>query len=400
MKKIQGGVTVAKGFKAAGLHSGIKKVKPDMALIATTTPAKVAGQFTTNLVQAAPLKVCQEHLKVSDQFSAIIINSGNANACTGQQGLQDAKKMASIVAQNLNCKTEEVLVASTGVIGVNLPMDKIASGIEKIVPKLSGDGGKDAAEAIMTTDTFSKEYAVKFELDGKEVRLGGIAKGSGMIHPNMATMLAFITTDAAISTNLLRQALSSAVAKSFNMITVDGDTSTNDTVLLLANGEANNKEITEENSHFAKFSEALLQVTTELAKAIAKDGEGATKFVEVQVVGASTDEVASKVALSIAGSNLVKTALFGEDANWGRIICAAGYSGADFDPDKVKIYLGDLQVGDYGRGIDFSEEQAKEILSNSEIILKVDLQSGSSQATAWTCDLTFDYIKINASYRT
>lgn len=400
MKKVDGGVTAAQGFKAAGLHAGIKRFKPDLALITSTSPAKAVGVFTTNLVQAAPLKICKEHLKATNQFSAIIINSGNANACTGEQGYKDAKTMTSLVAENLLCKTEEVLVASTGVIGVNLPIDKIEDGITKIAPRLTEDGSTAAATAIMTTDTFSKEYALEFELGDKKVRIGGIAKGSGMIHPNMATMLAFITTDAAISQHLLDKALKDAIAKSFNMITVDGDTSTNDLCLVFANGHAGNKEITDETADYAQFYEALLEVTTELAKLIARDGEGATKLIEINVVGAKDKEAANKVALSIASSNLVKTAIFGEDANWGRIICAAGYSGASFNPDKVRIYLGDLLVGDCGKGIEFSEERAKEILNKDEVVITVDLQNGSSAAVAWTCDLTFDYIKINASYRT
>lgn len=400
MKKIDGGVTAARGFTAAGLHAGIKRFKPDLALIASNSPAKAAGMFTTNLVQAAPLKICKEHLQASKKFSAIIVNSGNANACTGEQGYEDAKSMTSLVATNLRCKKEEVLVASTGVIGVNLPMDKIEAGINKITPILAENRNTEAATAIMTTDTFSKEYALELELAGKKIRIGGMAKGSGMIHPNMATMLAFITTDVSISEHLLEKALHDATAKSFNMITVDGDTSTNDLCLVLANGQAENEEITAENTDYVQFYEALLEVTTELAKMIARDGEGATKLIEIKVVGAEDKETAQKIARSIAGSNLVKTAIFGEDANWGRIICAAGYSGASFNPDQVRIYLGNLLVGNCGKGTDFSEEQAKEVLNKDEVLITIDLQNGIASATAWTCDLTFDYIKINASYRT
>ncbi len=398
MDVIAGGVTAPLGYKAAGLHSGLKKAKPDLALLASRVPAQAAAMYTTNLVQAAPIKVTREHL-AKGTLRAVVINSGNANACTGQKGLDDARQMTALVAAELGCRQEEVAVASTGVIGVNLPMEKLARGIKSIVPQLKEDGGFDAASAILTTDTFRKEYAVEFQLDGKTVRIGGMTKGSGMIHPNMATMLAFITTDAAIDSSLLEQALREATARSFNMISVDRDTSTNDMVLAMANSLAGNERITAKGEAYRAFSEALGEVATQLAKLIARDGEGATKLVEVRVRGAGSLEDARAIARSIAGSNLVKTAVFGEDANWGRILCAAGYSGAKFDPARVEIYLGDLQVAAKGQGVAFSEQRAREILGREEVAITVALQAGEYAAVAWTCDLTFDYVKINASYR-
>jgi glutamate N-acetyltransferase/amino-acid N-acetyltransferase len=399
LKKISGGITAPKGYKAAGKHIGLKKLKPDLALLVSQVPAQGAGMFTTNLVQAAPVQVTKEHLEQKGSIRAVVVNSANANACTGMRGIADAREMTAQVAKEIGCRPEEVLVASTGVIGVDLPMEKLQVGIKSIIPLLKEDGGGEAAEAILTTDTFSKEYALEFELDGKTVRMGGMTKGSGMIHPNMATMLAFITTDAAISRPLLEKALREATAQSFNMISVDRDTSTNDMVVVMANGLAGNSEIQAENEDYQVFCQALFEVTQQLAKMIAKDGEGATKLVEIEVRGAQSQDVARTVARSIASSNLVKSAIFGEDANWGRILCAAGYSGATFEVEKVEIFLGDLKVAEKGRGIDFSEERAKAILGQEEVKISVDLNSGSFQATAWTCDLTFDYIKINASYR-
>lgn len=399
MKKIEGGVTAASGFKAAGSHIGLKKFKPDLALVASEVPAVAAGVFTTNLVQAAPVTVSREHLESGKGVRGVVVNSANANACTGEQGIRDAKEMAKVTAKVLGCSLEEVLVASTGVIGVELPMEKISKGIGELALELSETGGEQAAAAILTTDTFSKEYALEFELGGKTCCIGGMTKGSGMIHPNMATMLAFITTDVAISQPLLKQALKAATAQSFNMISVDRDTSTNDMAVVLANGQAGNPELEEENEDYQRFCEALFEVTRELAKMIAQDGEGATKLVEIKVQGAPDLEAARTVARSIAGSNLVKTAIFGEDANWGRILCAAGYSGADFSPDNVAIYLGTLQVAKGGRGIAFSEARAKEILGEKTVQIIVDLGAGAFEALAWTCDLTYDYIKINASYR-
>jgi glutamate N-acetyltransferase/amino-acid N-acetyltransferase len=399
LKKISGGITAPKGYKATGKHIGLKKLKPDLALLVSQVPAQGAGMFTTNLVQAAPVQVTKEHLEQKGSIRAVVVNSANANACTGMRGIADAREMTAQVAKEIGCRPEEVLVASTGVIGVDLPMEKLQVGIKSIIPLLKEDGGGEAAEAILTTDTFSKEYALEFELDGKTVRMGGMTKGSGMIHPNMATMLAFITTDAAISRPLLEKALREATAQSFNMISVDRDTSTNDMVVVMANGLAGNSEIQAENEDYQVFCQALFEVTQQLAKMIAKDGEGATKLVEIEVRGAQSQDVARTVARSIASSNLVKSAIFGEDANWGRILCAAGYSGATFEVEKVEIFLGDLKVAEKGRGIDFSEERAKAILGQEEVKISVDLNSGSFQATAWTCDLTFDYIKINASYR-
>lgn len=399
MQKISGGVTAPKGYKAAGKHIGLKKVKPDLALLVSQVPAQGAGMFTTNLVQAAPIKVTKAHLAQRGQVRAVVVNSANANACTGERGIADAKEMTATVAKELGCEPEEVAVASTGVIGVNLPMEKLKVGIEEIVPLLREDGGAEAAAAILTTDTFSKEYALEFTLGGKTVRIGGMTKGSGMIHPNMATMLAFITTDAAISRPLLEQALREATAQSFNMISVDRDTSTNDMVLVMANGMAENPEIVTEDDDYQVFTQSLFEVTRQLAKMIAKDGEGATKLVEIQVKGAESLEIARTVARSIASSNLVKAAIFGEDANWGRILCAAGYSGAAFEVEQVEIFLGNLKVAENGRGIDFDEALAKEILSKETVEIIVDLNAGSFAATAWTCDLTFDYVKINASYR-
>lgn len=398
MKKISGGVTAPAGYKAAGMHVGLKKVKPDLALLVSEKPAAAAAMYTTNLAKAAPLIVTEEHLAKGGTLRAVVINSANANACTGEQGIADAVQMTALVAEEIGCQKEEVAVASTGVIGVNLPMDKLAAGIKNIVPLL-GEDSETAAKAIMTTDTFPKEVAAEFQIDDKTVRLGGMAKGSGMIHPNMATMLAFLTTDLAIERPLLEKALKAATAETFNMISVDGDTSTNDMVLVMANGLAGNTTIATEGEAYQIFFEALLEVTRELAKLIAKDGEGATKLVEIQVQGAESTDAARTIARSIACSNLVKTAIFGEDANWGRILCAAGYSGAEFLVDKVAIYLGNLKVADSGRGTDFSEEEAKKILSQKEVKITVDLGAGDCSATAWTCDLTYDYVKINASYR-
>lgn len=399
MKRISGGVTAAKGFKAYGVHCGLKKAKLDLAVVISEVPAAAAGVFTTNLVQAAPIKITKEHLALGGTARAVVINSANANACTGSQGILDAKAMAGAVAEHLNCSPEEVLVSSTGVIGVPLPMDRIMAGITKLMPNLSREGSSRAAEAIMTTDTFPKEYAVEFELGGKTVRIGGMAKGSGMIHPNMATMLAFITTDIRIERSLLQQALKEAADRSFNMISVDGDTSTNDMVVILANGQAEAREIKDEGPDYELFCRALNEVTEELAKLIVKDGEGASKFVEIHVKGAPNQSAARTVARSIASSNLVKAAVFGEDANWGRILCAAGYSGAVFDPDKISVFLGQLKVVENGTGTAFDEAKAAGILSSDEIVITVDLGAGDEEAKAWTCDLTYDYVKINASYR-
>jgi glutamate N-acetyltransferase/amino-acid N-acetyltransferase len=396
---VQGGVTAPKGFQAAGVHCGLKKEKLDLAVIYSAVPAAAAGVFTVNKVKAAPILVTMEHL-AQGQARAIVVNSGNANACTGEKGLADARQMARAAAQALGIRETEVMVASTGVIGVPIKIDLVEQGIKEAVKNLSTAGGASAAEAIMTTDTFKKELAISFELGGRVATIGAMAKGSGMIHPNMATMLGFITTDAAIEEKALLAALREANDRSFNMITVDGDTSTNDMAGIIANGEAGNKKITIDEPEFDKFLAALSYITVELAKSIAKDGEGATKLIEVQVKNARTVADARKAALTVAKSSLVKTAIFGEDANWGRILCAIGYSGAEFDPDKADIALGDEMVAIDGAGLAFNEENAKRILGQKQVVIYIDLKDGEAEATAWGCDMTYDYVKINGSYRT
>lgn len=401
INEIKGGVTSAIGFKAGVAKTGIKeKAIFDLALIYSEMPAVAAGVFTRNSFQAAPVMISRKHI-ASGKACGFIVNSGCANACTGEQGLNDAELMAEKSAEKLGCNKEEILVASTGVIGKNLAMDRIVKGIETASLNLSSDNGDKAAKAIMTTDTVAKEYAVTLEIDGKVITIGGMAKGSGMIHPNMATMLGFITTDASISAQCLQSSLSKANENSFNMISVDGDTSTNDSLFVLANGMAGNKEIDDEKSEdFQIFKEALNKVCTELAIMIAKDGEGATKLITVNVINAETKKDAALGAKAIACSNLVKCAVFGKDANWGRIICALGYSGAQFDPWIVDVYLGDLIVAQNGGGLDFNEEKALDILEEDSIVLTVDLKNGREKATAWGCDMSYDYVKINADYRT
>lgn len=396
---LEGGVTAPKGFKAAGVKARIKYDKKDLAIIYSEIPASAAGVFTTNRVKAAPVALSASNLS-DGMAQAIVVNSGCANACTGPSGMDAAREMAEQTAAKLGIGASDVIVASTGVIGQELPMDRIMAGIEEAAGNLSQDGGHDVALAIMTTDTVPKETAVQFELDGTTVTIGGTAKGSGMIHPNMATMLSFVTTDADIDSTLLKKALTYAVDRSFNMITVDGDTSTNDTLVVMANGAAGNSKIEQEDDNFAVFQTALTEVCTNLARMIARDGEGATKLVEIMVRHASTFEEAKKVAMAVANSNLVKTAIFGEDANWGRIICAVGYSGVEVDPDKIDIYLGDEKMAENGVGLKFSEEKAKEILEQDTVVIVIDLNMGDVDATAWTCDLSFDYVKINADYRT
>lgn len=404
--KIKGNVTAPKGFSAAGIVAGVKKSgKKDLALIYSNQPAIGAGVFTQNLVKAAPLLLDIEHLSVNqNKARAIVVNSGNANACVGGQGWLDALEMAAQTAQGLGIKTEEVLVASTGVIGVPLPMDKITGGIKNAIENLSTTGGEDAARAIMTTDLTVKEIALSLDIGGKEIKIGAIAKGSGMIHPNMATMLCFITTDAAVEEQSLKEALRKAVDGSFNMLTVDGDTSTNDMVLILANGAAENDLLTQEHPDYGRFVEILAEICTYLAREIARDGEGATKLLEVLVRGGKSMEEARLVAKSVASSNLVKTALFGEDPNWGRILCAAGYSGAQFKPELVDVYLKskaeEIQVAAFGEGISFDEKIAKAILAEKEIMIILDLHQGSETGLAFGCDFSYDYIKINADYRT
>ncbi|MEW6574001.1 MAG: bifunctional glutamate N-acetyltransferase/amino-acid acetyltransferase ArgJ [Bacillota bacterium] len=399
MQWIEGGVTAPAGFKASGVAAGIKKSKKDLALLYSEVPAAAAGVFTTNRVKAAPLVITAERLE-KGVAQAVVINSGNANACTGPEGYADALAMARAAARALKIPEERVLVGSTGVIGQRLPVIKIEEALPAAAEALDGTGHLAAAEAIMTTDTVVKEAAVRFSVGGNECAVGGMAKGSGMIHPNMATMMAFLTTDAAVGPGLLRRALKSAVDASFNMITVDGDTSTNDMVVVMANGRAGNAEITGEGPDYERFVAALTAVAVQLAKKVARDGEGATRLIEVCVKGASSVADARKAARAIAASNLVKSAVFGRDANWGRILCAAGYSGASFDPEKVDIFLGLEQVAADGAGLPFSEERASAELEQDPVVITVDLKEGTGMATAWGCDLTYDYVRINASYRT
>lgn len=405
MKKIDGGVTAAKGFLAAGVYAGIKKKRKDMALVYSTVPAKGAGTFTTNVVKAAPVKWDIKVTKESEYVQAVVLNSGVANACTGAEGDTNNLLMAQAVGDALQIPVNSVYTASTGVIGKQLPITVIQEGILLLKEDLKDtmEAGTLAAEAIMTTDTYLKEYAVSFIVDGKEVKIGGMAKGSGMIHPNMATMLGVVTTDLAISKELLQDAISENVKHTFNMISVDRDTSTNDSLLILANGLAGNEEITEKNEDYYSFYEALNEVTTELAKMMAADGEGATKLFEVEVVNTASQEEAIILSKSIITSNLVKTAVFGNDANWGRILCAMGYSGVNFDPDKVDLYIesadGKLKLVENGMATDYSEEFATKILSGKEVKATADMKAGSKKATAWGCDLSYDYVKINADYR-
>ena len=399
LNECSGGVTAPQGFLAGGLYCGIRKMKKDLMMIYSTTSATAAGVFTLNKTQAAPVLVDKQQLQHSPLCSVIVANSGNANACTGERGLNDSWRMAELAAQMLDVPKEQVLVSSTGVIGQYLPMDKVESGIRQISQQLSRSGNKDAAEAIMTTDTYPKEVAVQFTIASSVVTIGGAAKGSGMIAPNMATMLAFITTDALIPVSALQTALKSANARSFNRITVDGDMSTNDMVLILANGLAANKPIKEHTEEYQLFTAALEYVMIKLAKMIARDGEGATKLVEVLVTGARSEEEAAQAARSVANSNLVKTAVHGADANWGRILAAVGYSGVDFNPDLVEISFGDLPVLKKNYEIVLDEEKAKHVLTQENIVIKVDLNQGSQSARFWTCDLTKEYVHINASYR-
>ena len=406
MKKIDGGVTAAKGFEAAGVASGIRKHgRLDMAIVYSQTPCKVAGAFTTNVVKAAPVKWDQKIVKESAYAQAVVVNSGIANACTGAEGYGYCEETAVKMSEVLGIPKDAVLVGSTGVIGMQLPMDKITAGVERLaeVKNTSIEAGTAAAQAIMTTDTCKKEIALQVEVAGVTVTIGGMAKGSGMIHPNMCTMLSFITTDAAISKSALQKALSADVEDTYNMISVDGDTSTNDTVLVLANGMAGNKEIAEGTEDYEIFAKGLREVNEYLAKQMAGDGEGATALFEVNVIGAETKEQAKILSKSIACSNLVKTAIAGHDANWGRIICAMGYSGAQFDPEKVDLFFeskaGKIQITENGVALNYSEEKATEILSQEVVIATADIKMGNEKATAWGCDLTHGYISINADYR-
>lgn len=403
---IEGGVTAAKGFEAAAAAAEIKyKGRTDMALIYSQTPCQAAGTFTSNVVKAAPVKWDQKIVTESPFAQAVVVNSGIANACTGAEGYGYCKETAEECAKALNIPEDAVLVASTGVIGMQLPIDRLKKGIAllKEAKGSTAEHGTAAAKAIMTTDTVHKEIAVQVELGGKTVTIGGMCKGSGMIHPNMCTMLAFVTTDVCISKEMLQKAVSEDVKDTFNMISVDGDTSTNDTLLVLANGAAKNPQITEENEDYGLFAAALNTVNTYLAKKMAGDGEGATALFEVKIVGAETKADAAALSKSVVTSSLVKAAVYGHDANWGRILCAMGYSGVEFDPEKVDLFFesaaGRIQIIENGVAVDYSEEEATRILSEPEVTAIADVKMGDASATAWGCDLTYDYVKINADYR-
>ncbi|MDR3247508.1 MAG: bifunctional glutamate N-acetyltransferase/amino-acid acetyltransferase ArgJ [Treponema sp.] len=407
MKDIEGGVCAPKGFRAGGIWCGIKagSRKRDLALIYSEKPCAAAAMFTTNRVKAASVLVSREHL-AGGRLRAIIANSGNANACTGEPGLVAARRMAELAAEEFAINAQEVAVASTGVIGVPLPIGAIESSISGLADSIRPDaaGHEAALEAIMTTDTRKKAASLELEIGGKAVRIGGMTKGSGMIHPNMATMLCFVTTDAVISGELLDKALRQAVRRSFNRVTVDGDTSTNDTIIVMANGEAGNAPINNEGPDYALFAEALQVLCTKLARAMARDGEGASRLVTVSLTGAADEDTAEALAKSVAASSLVKAACFGADANWGRVLCAMGYSGAEFDPDKTDVYFasnaGQVLVCKGGASVPFSEEDAKKILSPEEIEIRIELAGSAPGAvTVWGCDLTYDYVKINGDYR-
>ena len=406
MEIITGGVTAAKGFMAAGVEAGIKyQNRKDMAMVYSKTPCRAAGVFTTNVVKAAPVLWDKEVVESEWEAQAIVVNSGIANACTGKLGYEYCRETAGAAADALEISPQNVLICSTGVIGMQLPMEKMTEGVRMLAKaiKPGEEAGTDAAKAIMTTDTRNKQVAVKVTIGGKEVTIGGMCKGSGMIHPNMCTMLAFVTTDVNISKKLLQEALSADVQDTFNMVSVDGDTSTNDTLLVLANGQAGNPEITEKGADYDAFVEALHYVNETLAKKIAGDGEGATALFEVKVIHADNKEDAKTLAKSVITSSLTKAALFGHDANWGRILCALGYSGAKFDPEAIELYLessaGKILIFKDGMAADYSEEEATRILSCSEVTALVDMKMGEAEATAWGCDLTYDYVKINADYR-
>lgn len=406
MKKIEGGVTAAKGFQASATAAGIKyKDRTDMAMIYSEAPCKTAGTFTTNVVKAAPVLWDKQIVAESEYAQAVVINAGIANACTGTEGLGYCKETAKRAAEILQIPADAVLVASTGVIGMQIPIDRICAGVEVLSGKLKDDlaSGHEAALAIMTTDTHEKEAAVQFEADGKVVTVGGMCKGSGMIHPNMCTMLSFVTTDLNISKELLQEALSDDVKNTYNMVSVDGDTSTNDTCLVLANGLAGNAEVTEKNADYENFKKALNLVNESLAKMMAADGEGATALFEAKVIHALNKEQAVTLSKSVISSNLSKAAIFGHDANCGRFICALGYSGVQFDPEKVDLFFesaaGKIQVIENGAAVAYDEEEATKVLSEKEVTVIADMKQGEAQATAWGCDLTFDYVKINADYR-
>jgi len=401
MQEVEGGVTAARGFRAAGIHCGVKKAKKDLALLVSDQPAATAAVFTLNSVPAAPVLVDRELMARSTSKRALLVNSGNANACTGDRGMNDAWAMVDATAAALGLSRDEVLISSTGVIGQFLPIDRITDGVRSAATVLAGDGSAEAAEAIRTTDTFAKQYAVSFEMEGTTVTVGGIAKGSGMIAPNMATMLAFLTTDAAIDPELLHATLLGANERSFHRISVDGDTSTNDMVAVFANGASGAPRLAStSDAGYDEFAEAPERGCGELARMIVRDGEGATKFIEITVTGASSDEEAARGARAIANSNLVKTAIHGEDANWGRILAALGNAGISFDPSRVEIRLGSVAILQRNFVIDFSEEEASAVLAKPEIAIGADLGEGEGQATFWTCDLSARYVEINANYRT
>ena len=407
MKIINAGVTAPKGFKCVGLRAGVKpgKTNKDMAMIVSEVPAKIAGTFTKNIVKAAPVLWGKKIVEEQEAVRAVVINTGIANACTGAQGYENVVTEAKEVAKLLDIKPEEVVVGSTGVIGQQLPMDVIKEGIKKLVPELKADrqSEEDASWAILTTDTKPKEAAVEVEINGKTVTIAGMCKGSGMIHPNMGTMLGFITTDAAIDKALLLELQRELIEDTFNMVSVDGDTSTNDTVFVFANGMAENKEITEKDADYEAFREGLLYVNQSLAKQIAGDGEGCTRLFEVHVAGADSKENAKILSKSVVTSSLTKAAIYGKDANWGRILCAIGYAEAEFDISKVSVSLrsevGSVKVCENGAGVEFSEEEAAKLLAKDEIFIDINLGQGEASAKAWGCDLTYDYVKINGDYR-
>lgn len=395
-----GSILTPKGFLATGLHAGVKKKKLDLGAILCEVPASSAAVYTLNKVQAAPLKVTKESIAKEGKLRAIVVNSGNANACTGIRGLEDAYEMRKVASQTFSIEEHQVAVTSTGVIGEFLPMEKITNGIKALKPEVGFEAANQFNEAILTTDTVKKHACYQTSINGKTITIGGTAKGSGMIHPNMATMLGFITTDAKIEPSELQKALSYVTDKTFNRITVDGDTSTNDMVVVMASGLAENETLTEAHPDWDAFIQTLQLTAESLSKKIARDGEGATKLIEVQVNGAKTDEEAGKVAKAIVGSDLVKSAIFGTDANWGRIICAVGYSGADINPDTIDIALGPIETLKNSTPQPFSEEQAKAYLEGENITIVVDLHVGEGFGKAWGCDLTYDYVRINAGYRT
>ncbi|HLR60405.1 MAG TPA: bifunctional ornithine acetyltransferase/N-acetylglutamate synthase [Pseudogracilibacillus sp.] len=399
IKKNDGTITSPKGFKVAGLHSGVKRKRNDLGIIYSENPAQAAAVYTLNKVQAEPLKLTKKSLNKENIVQAVIVNSGNANACTGKQGMLDAIEMQKTTAEKFNLKQDHVAVASTGIIGLQMPMNKIIPHIKKLSLAATAESASDFGEAILTTDTFEKSVSFETEIDGKKVVMSGAAKGSGMIEPNMGTMFGFITTDANIEANVLDSALKEVVNQTFNCITVDGDTSTNDMVLVMANGQAENESLTKDHPEWEKFTELLKQTSEELSKMIAQDGEGASKLIEVSVQGAKSNSDAVKVAKSIVGSSLVKTAIFGTDPNWGRVIVAVGYSGVDIDPEAIDLSLGKIKLLENSEQVDFSEELTTKYLEKDIINININLNQGTHSGKAWGCDLTYDYVRINASYR-